>query len=578
MKVAAFLILIGLLISGVTQGQQLSTKELMRLWSTSDTSQTTKAEYSYADLKYHSDPTVFRQRLFELYTFLSRHHNDRLLIRTWIYEVLGKYELKIPYSLSDKQHLQKALKMAGLMGDDQLLSELFSLYPRLTNGRDNSYYAMRAVEMQQNIGIEHFPLFYLRLLNFCISMYHAAEYKAAIIYGREAFALMADKTGPEVIQRKVLTLDYIGASFKRLNMPDSVGYYYKKLMDDALKLPLESDVRQIWIGVAKGGLGYQKLMEKDYTAARPLLEENIRSSIRFNQPQDAAISKDAVASIDFQTGNYKQALQNWRTALQWYDKEKQGQMTVSQQLSRVFYKLRDFDSAFYYYRQYSNFKIQLYQQYNSQKAEALQSRIEFNKMDNALQVAKKNIRQEKSIRLVMLIGLAMLAAIAALTYNRSRIKHKLALEQASSQQKLAELEVRRAKEQINTFREKIQKSEALIEELKTLRPAENENQVTLENKLLAFSLVTNEGWDQFRIEFIQAYPRFYPALQRLAGNLTPAEERLAALIHLQLNNAQIANALGIAKESVSRSKRRLKARLKLSDEASLEVFLTQIPA
>jgi DNA-binding CsgD family transcriptional regulator len=361
-------------------------------------------------------------------------------------------------------------------------------------------------------------------------------------------------------------------------MPDSVGYYYKKLMDDALKLPLESDVRQIWIGVAKGGLGYQKLMEKDYTAARPLLEENIRSSIRFNQTQDAAISKVAVASIDFKTGNYKQALQNWRTALQWYDKEKQGQMTVSQQLSRVFYKLRDFDSAFYYYRQYSNFKIQLYQQYNSQKAEALQSRIEFNKMDNALQVAKKNIRQEKSIRLVMLIGLAMLAAIAALTYNRSRIKHKLALEQASSQQKLAELEVRRAKEQINTFREKIQKSEALIEELKTLRPAENENQVTLENKLLAFSLVTNEGWDQFRIEFIQAYPRFYPALQRLAGNLTPAEERLAALIHLQLNNAQIANALGIAKESVSRSKRRLKARLKLSDEASLEVFLTQIPA
>ena len=172
----------------------------------------------------------------------------------------------------------------------------------------------------------------------------------------------------------------------------------------------------------------------------------------------------------------------------------------------------------------------------------------------------------------------MLAVMAALAYNRPRFKHKLALEQASSQQKLAELEVRRAKDQINTFRENIQKSEGLIDELKTLRPAANENQVTLENKLLAFSLITNEGWDQFRIEFIQAYPHFYLVLQRLTGNLTPAEERLAALIHLQLNNAQIASALGIAKESVSRSKRRLKARLKLSDEASLEVFLTQIPA
>ncbi|SEA63509.1 hypothetical protein SAMN05192529_13610 [Arachidicoccus rhizosphaerae] len=576
MKLAAFLI--GLLITCVSFSQQLTTRELIRLWNTSDTSQTTKAEYSYADLKYHKDPKVFRQRLLELYNYLSRHQNDRILIRTWIYEVLGKYELKIKFTPSDKRHLQKALKMAGLMGDDQLLSELFSLYPRLTNGRDNSYYAMRAVEMQQNIGIEHFPLFYLRLLNFSMNMYEAAEYRAAIIYGKQAIALMAGKTGPEIVQRRVLALDYIGASYKQLGIIDSVGYYYKALQNNALQLSPGSQMQQIWIGIAKGGLGYQKLMQKDYVAARPLLEDNIQSSVRFNQLQDAAISKDAIALIDFQTHNYGQALQNWRTAYSWYGNNNLGKMSVSLQLSHVFYQLHNYDSAFYYYREYCDFKVKLDQQYNSQKAEALQSRIEFNKMDSALQVAKKDIRQEKNIRLAILIGLALLSVIAILAYNRYRIKHRLALEQISSKQKLAELEVQRAKEQIKTFTERIQKSEVLIEHLKTLKPTEKENHLQLENKLLAYSLITNEGWDQFRIEFIQVYPHFYPALQRLAGSLTPAEERLTALIHLQLNNAQIANALGIAKESVSRSKRRLKARLRLSDEASLEVFLMQVNA
>jgi hypothetical protein len=47
-------------------------------------------------------------------------------------------------------------------------------------------------------------------------------------------------------------------------------------------------------------------------------------------------------------------------------------------------------------------------------------------------------------------------------------------------------------------------------------------------------------------------------------------ERLAALIFLQLNNYQIANALGIGKESVARSKRRLRTILKLAADESLE--------
>jgi len=574
MKLAAFLL--GMLITCVSFGQQLTTKELIELWKAKDTSQTTKAEYSYADLKHHKDYQLFNQRLFELYTYLSRHENDRLLIRTWIYEVLGKYELKIPFSPTDKQHLQKALKMAGLMGDNQLLSELFSLYPRLTKGNDYSYYILRAVEMQQNIGIEHFPLFYLRLLNFSMSMYHAAEYRAAIIYGKQALQLMESKTAPEVTQRRILTLDYIGASYKQLNMIDSMGYYYKELQSNAQQLKPGSNMRQIWTGIAIGGLGYQKLMQKDYRAARPLLQANVRSSVEFQQLQDAAIAQDALSLIDYIAKDYQQALQGWRTAFQWYGQDNQGKMEVSEHLSQVFYQLGNYDSAFYYYQQYGNFKVQLNLERNSQKSAALQSRIEFNKMDNALQVAKKDILQEKRIRLAILIGLALLSIIAILTYNRSSIKHRLAIEQANSKQKLAELEIQRAKEQIKTFTQRIQKSEALIEELKAFPTTENVNQVRLETKLLEFSLITNEGWDQFRIEFIQAYPDFYPVLQRVAGGLTPAEERLAALIHLQLNNAQIANALGIAKESVSRSKRRLKARLKLSDEASLEVFLMQV--
>ena len=573
MKLTA--LITGLLLSLMSFGQKLTTKQLIQFWSASDTSQTTKAEITYADLKHNKDLKTFNRRLFELYTYLSHHANNRLLIRTWIYEVLGKSEFKINFSATDKLHMQKGQKMAGLMEDDQLLSELFSLYPRMSSPYDNSYYTLRSLEIQRRIGMEHFPLFYLRLINFSISMYNVGEYKAAIDYGKNALELLENKGGKDALQRRVLQLDYVGASYKQLDNPDSVDYYYRQLQKYALQFK-DSILKKIWLGIAKGGMGYSLIMENHYAAARPLVEANLASSLKYGQMQDAAMARSALAEIDFASKKYQKALVGWQQAYKWYDQDLLGKLQVSHSLGVIFNKLGDFDSSLYYYQRYAEYKIQFNQQNNREKSDVLQSRIEFNKMDGALQVAKKDIRTEKNIRLAILTGLVLLGIIAILIYNRSRIKHKLALEKVQTQQRLAELEIRKAKEQIKTFTERIKKSEALIVELKALQHADNNPSPNLEEKLLAFTLVTNEGWEDFRIEFIKAYPAFYPALQKLAGNLTPAEERLAALIHLQLNNTEIAGSLGIAKESVSRSKRRLKTRLNLSEKDSLELFLTQM--
>jgi len=576
MKLTA--LIFGLFLSLFSFGQKISSKELLQLWNTSDTSQTTKAEMTYADLKYNRNLKAFNATLVDLYTYLSHHPDQRLLIRTWMYEILGKSEFHIPYSATDKLHMQKAQKMAGLMGDDQLLSELFSLYPKMSSPYDNSYYILRALEIQQRIGIEHFPLFYLRLINFSIHMYYTGEYEAAIKYGKTALEILTTKTSQDALQRRILQLDYLGASYKHLKKPDSVGYYYTEIQNDALQFE-DSILKNIWLGIAKGGIGYKLIMEGNYEAARPLLEQNISSSLRYQQMQDAAMATSALAGIYFATEKYKKALSGWQQAYKWYDQDLSGKMQVSQKLSEVFNKLGINDSALFYYQRYAAYKISLNQKNDREKSDVLQSRIEFNKMQMALQVAKKDIQAEKNIRLAILMGLMLMSIIAILLYNRGRIKHKHTLEKIRNQQRLAELEISKAKDQIRSFTERIKKSDALIEELKTVQKTEYYPAKNLEEKLLAFTLVTNEGWEEFRIEFIKAYPDFYPALQKLAGSLTPAEKRLAALIHLQLNNTEIAGSLGIAKESVARSKRRLKTRLNLSEKESIELFLIQmVPA
>ena len=86
-------------------------------------------------------------------------------------------------------------------------------------------------------------------------------------------------------------------------------------------------------------------------------------------------------------------------------------------------------------------------------------------------------------------------------------------------------------------------------------------------------MVTDAAWEKFRLEFSKAYPNFLRSLQNRLPAISPAEERLATLLYLKLTDNQMANTLGISKESVGRSKRRLKQRLQLKQEVKLDVFI-----
>ena len=99
-----------------------------------------------------------------------------------------------------------------------------------------------------------------------------------------------------------------------------------------------------------------------------------------------------------------------------------------------------------------------------------------------------------------------------------------------------------------------------------------ENKVTTE-KLSQYLLLTEDQWEMFRVEFSDAYPEFFKKLRLSLPQVTPAEERLSALIYLKINNYQIANMLGIERDSVFRARRRLRQRLNLPENQTLDDHL-----
>ncbi|WP_379089782.1 helix-turn-helix transcriptional regulator [Pedobacter sp. UC225_65] len=248
-------------------------------------------------------------------------------------------------------------------------------------------------------------------------------------------------------------------------------------------------------------------------------------------------------------------------------------VTASKGMADVYRLTNRTDSAFRYYSLYHQHQDTLTAQINRGKLSAINAKIAFDDAQSNLEKANNVISNQKQTRNFILAGIVLLTIIALLFYNRKMLQQKHLAEETARKQRLVEQEAERAKTQISSFRANIIEKDNLIQRLQQQINVENEQ---VNKSLLNYTLITDTEWEKFRLEFFMAYPLFLPALQEKIPAINPAEERLATLLYLKLSTNQIANTLGISKDSVGRSKRRLKQRLNLSTEDLLEEYLSKL--
>lgn len=168
----------------------------------------------------------------------------------------------------------------------------------------------------------------------------------------------------------------------------------------------------------------------------------------------------------------------------------------------------------------------------------------------------------------------MVTVISGLLYNRQRLKNKYEKELLNRDRIVKELEIKEAKDKISAFAVSMHEKEQLIRDM---QKAINENGVPdLGMSLCNYVLITDKEWIKFKEDFTKAYPLFYYRLKEVIPKITPAEERLASLICLQLSNQQIADMLGNSKDSVLRSKRRLKNRITIPEGIAFENYICSL--
>jgi DNA-binding CsgD family transcriptional regulator len=578
MRVCLLHILI-LFLPFASLSQEIDIRPFIKAWKTDGLSQSLEAAPFYDRLDREKDTAKYRETLAALYNYLEKNPDKRIEARVLMYEVFGA----MVFQVVDEKYtrmLEKAMEIANELKDDQLMAEIYAYYAEVAAFNNHLLYNLKAIEIQRRIGFRYFTTVQNRFFIVSNALYHSRDYRQSIQYGLECLGFIGVDKKHWLKKIYILQLDILGAAYKKIGFFDSTVYYYQKILDTLRADPDTEFMQTLWTGIAKGNIGHCMALRKNYQAAIPLINEYIQNSTQTKDWSNVAIATNFLGNTYYDQKQYGPALQAWQQSFYYSDKTNPTDqlLEATKGLADIHKMSGRTDSAFYYYELYHTYSDTLDHHLAESRLSAMNARIAFDNLQEHLEESQTALNRSKNILQVIIAGVVLLAIILWLLYNRFRLKNRHNLEMIERKKELAEQGIDNAKKQIADFMDHIMEKNNLIESMeKQLRDTKEiqENKITME-RLSQYVLVSEEEWEKFRTEFTNAYPLFFPQLRQRVPQITPAEERLSALIYLGINNYQVAKMLGIERESVFRARRRFRQRLNLSNDVDLDDYLHNI--
>ncbi|MES2652612.1 MAG: hypothetical protein V4663_12790 [Bacteroidota bacterium] len=559
-------------IPSLAFSQTLTTEKLIEGLKVSTVYQTQKFGELCADLLTNFNKRTFSIQEKEVQEYLLKNDNSRLRIRMFMYERFAYQEMKKSDTLNSPEHYLRMIKLANPLEDEQLLSELYSKYAALCEPSKKLYYLLKCIEIREHIGSNYFPDISANYYWASNLLYSITDYKSSASYAARCVALYKEKEKRDYLFHYILAADLAGASYLKINKPDSAIYYYKhigNLINDRIanpnnyKSPLTPQTLQIWQGVVNGGTGKAYLLQKKYDSAYSLLLQNLKSSTDFKQWDDVAGIQNSLAKIDRIRQNTPLALSRYLQAYRLGFKSSNLSVLViaAEGVSSSFAILKQHDSAYIYHKRYLQWKEIVDKNISQSRLDIIKAQVDFEKMQKTLLQSQNNLINQKRIRNSILIAIVFLTAIALLLYNRKSLRMSLQNEKLEKEKQKSAAEIIYAQQQINFFIQNIAEKNNLINQLQSQITAADNSEINL--ALSHFTILTEDDWQKFKINFEIINHGFLHRLKQKMPQITQGEQRIILLAKLGLNTKEMANATGVSPETIRSVSSRMRKKFNL---------------
>lgn len=346
-------------------------------------------------------------------------------------------------------------------------------------------------------------------------------------------------------------------------------------------------------------LGFLSWYTKEYNDIPAYCEEAFRILEDIDNTRlEALLNQNYALYYYFGEENYLKALEysyQAKEIAQQYNRYDQ-LASIYDLMSVIYGDMQQYDSAYYYSRNYQEMNHQLVG--NLKIIEAYQAYIStfLEASENKLTIAQQNIELNKK-RFTVFITISVFIVLSALLFliilqQKKRLKenenkelaHQLGLEkqiQQLQQEKQREVIESKTRE-IASYSLQLSNKNSILKQILDLtnqlsdNPKEVKNIHKKINTIIKNNYNIDNDWANFKMHFDKVHPNYFDKLKTLCSNLTENNLRYCAYFRIGLSTKQIAQIQNISPSSVIIHRSRLKKKFNLSEDANLDDFLREI--
>lgn len=400
--------------------------------------------------------------------------------------------------------------------------------------------------------------------------------------------------------QQVKAAEYMTQALLNLNKPDS-----------ALLVIQDSEANRKTLHIIADSASGHFLMGKtlaelrQYHAAIPRLQLALSSNVEVNNRQKIAEIETVLADCYMGLGQTETALNYYLRVLQ-STPDTSRMASIHYKVSDIFEKKGQIAKALYHYKTGASCFRTFFNADKDRATGRIESQAALEREANKVILLSEQ-QKTREFRFISLILALLLSSVSLFfLFDRQRRKRSLLekenelleaqqiiqqqnlqIANATLVEKTAELEV--LQNLINLKNQLISKLERKLIKSDTAEvppddagdtsyssfPEANKNDVSGQNNGASppLRMLTDRDWQEFRDNFEQEFPYYISRLKAAFPKITNNEVRLFIFIKVGLESSQIASISGISPETVYRNRSRLRQKLNLEPDASLEWFV-----
>ena len=398
------------------------------------------------------------------------------------------------------------------------------------------------------------------------------HYKSSLDYSLQAYDIF--KKYDDEITLANTAID-IGKTFLELSNYSSAIKYLNQALEMAKKFDVPSTE-----AAALVSLGKVHIARGNYSKAGQLLQEGLSLHEQINFKLEIAETLNELGIVYGHLKQFEESKKYLDKAIQLYDAlgANDGLSDAYRNRAASFEMGGNYYAALMDYKTFHELKDTIFNTTKSKQIEEIRTIYETEKKEQEIHNQKNEIELlMQSARVISLqrtfLATGLFLSILIIGIGYYAIKQKMNRNKLVREKLDAELEYK--KKELTSHALHLAKKNEVLEDLK--QKAELLNKSDNDQKgyrqlinTIKYNLQDDNNWENFKIYFEQVHKNFNSMVKNKFPEITANELRLMALLKMNLSSKEIANILNITPEGIKKARYRLRKKMNISSDDSLQ--------